>query len=668
MVQADELVLKVRADTAGAQKNITGFADHTRQKMQAVGQSFTNAGRTLTTRLTLPIAGFVGVAVKKFFQQEEATAKLQSSFESMGAEAWTSMEALQGVADSLQANSTFGDEAVETMQAILLTFGQIKNAGEGANAVFDRTTQVTADMAALMGTDLNSAAVMLGKALNDPVANLGALSRSGVQFTKDQKEMIKGLWEAGDTLGAQKLILEELERQFGGTAEAVANTASGKWKQAMNKMGDAMETVGGIVAPIVVEIADHIAKLAESFDNMDPYWQKLTIGAAGAAAGLGPLLLGLGTFIKIITFAMTPIGLIIAAIAAIGFVAVKMGLKWEDVVSWFQNVFLPTMQPIFEDLLAFVTKIIEIVTEYFEENIGTWVENFQKGLTTILEVFTEIWNTIEPIIRDVVDFITTEVQELIDWWVEIWPMVQEVVEKVLTILWDTWQKVWGTIERHIGNIWNGIKNIISGAMDFVQGIIQTVLAVITGDWGAAWDGIKQTFEGAWNVLKGIIQVAWEALNVAWETVVNALELAWETVWLGMGEVVSTVFEGIVAGVKTGLNAVISVLETGLQAAVNGVNATIRGINIVNPFKDVPYVPDVNLPRLAEGGVRTHGGPVRLGERGMEVVNLPAGASVRPLDASDTGGGPSVWIDRLEGGDPKKVAQEIGWEFAKRGVA
>lgn len=669
MVLADELLLKVKADTAGAEKSISSFAKSTSAKMKAVGQSFTNAGKKLTTRLTLPIVGFVGVAVKKFFEQEEATAKLQSSFDSMGASAWTSMEQLQGLADSIQANSTFGDEAVETMQAILLTFGQIQNQGDGVNAVFDRTTQVTADMAALMGTDLNSAAIMLGKALNDPVANLGALSRSGVQFTKDQKEMIKGLWESGDALGAQKVILDELERQFGGTAEAVANTASGKWTQAMNTMGDTMEIVGGIIAPIVVEVAGHIQTMALAFAELEPHWQRLALGAAGGAAALGPMLFALGNVVKVLAFLVTPVGLVVAAVAGLVFILHKMGVEWQDVVDWAVDLWENTLKPMWDELLVFITDIVEQVTDWITENWDTIMEVVETGIDFVIELWEKLWAVIGPLITMLVEFIEEEVGELVAWFIDNWPRIQKVVEKVLDIVWKTWKRIWGTIEKFIKPVFAAILRIIKGALDIIKGVIQTVLSVITGDWGAAWEGIKQIVAGAWDVINGIIDGAWQILQAAWEGAITALSLAWETFWLGLGAGISAAWNGIVGALKAVINALLGALEWGINKSLQALQwAVDMADKLAGPFINFPdqlFTP-VTIPRLAEGGMTTRSGPVKVGERGTEIVNLPSGATVQPLTGS-AGGGPTVWIDRLEGGDPKKLAAEIGWEFTKRGI-
>jgi hypothetical protein len=114
------------------------------------------------------------------------------------------------------------DELIQQSANLILTFKQISNQGEGLNAIFDRTVLAAQDLAAAGFGDAESAAKMLGKALNDPERGLTALGRAGVTFTAQQKEQIKTLVEGGNVLEAQKVILGEVESQVGGVAGATA--------------------------------------------------------------------------------------------------------------------------------------------------------------------------------------------------------------------------------------------------------------------------------------------------------------------------------------------------------------------------------------------------------------------------------------------------------------
>jgi len=169
---------------------------------------------------------------------EAAQAQLGAVIASTGGAAGRSVAQLNEHAASLQKITNFGDEAINTMQGVLLTFTQVRG------DQFDAATVAVMDLATAMGTDLSTAALQVGRALNDPVLGMTALSRSGIQFTEAQKDMVKEMVAANDVIGAQTIILSELETQFGGSADAARGTLGGALDSLRNAWGDLFEMAG----------------------------------------------------------------------------------------------------------------------------------------------------------------------------------------------------------------------------------------------------------------------------------------------------------------------------------------------------------------------------------------------------------------------------------------
>jgi hypothetical protein len=197
--------------------------------------------RLATIGIASVVGGF-GAVVAASGRQADALAQLDQRIKSTGGAANRSSEQLQKMASALQGVTRFGDEAIIEMQSVLLTFTNIEG------QVFDRTVPAILDLSTAMGQSLQSSAVQLGKALNDPVKGLSALSRVGIQFTDDQKAVIESLVETGDVAGAQAVILDELERQFGGSAVAAGDTFVGALTQVKNAFGDLLENPAGLEA------------------------------------------------------------------------------------------------------------------------------------------------------------------------------------------------------------------------------------------------------------------------------------------------------------------------------------------------------------------------------------------------------------------------------------
>jgi hypothetical protein len=112
------------------------------------------------------------------------------------------------------------------------------------------------DLAAAGFGSAESNAVQLGKALNDPVKGLTALTRSGITFTAKEKDKIKTLVATNKTLEAQDLILQAIEKQVGGTAEAGASVFD-RMKLSMDSVSD---EVGKILLPYMKDFADFLMK------------------------------------------------------------------------------------------------------------------------------------------------------------------------------------------------------------------------------------------------------------------------------------------------------------------------------------------------------------------------------------------------------------------------
>ena len=194
-------------------------------------------------------------------KQEQAIAQVRQGLISTGNAAGRTLEQLEGQASSLQKKTLFGDEEIlQGATAQLLTFTNItgEQFDKAQQAILDVTTRLNGAGA---GADaLKSTSIQLGKALNDPIANLSALSRSGIQFTDQQKQMIKTLWETGRRAEAQSLILEELEKQYGGSAAAAADAGMGGFKQLQNAIGDLKEKMGKELLPMIQGLTSIISK------------------------------------------------------------------------------------------------------------------------------------------------------------------------------------------------------------------------------------------------------------------------------------------------------------------------------------------------------------------------------------------------------------------------
>ena len=273
-----------------AEKELTRFG----QNMGKIGAGIAAAGAGLTAAFTLPMIGIGAASIRAAKESRDALAQVEASLTSMGNASGRTLEQLKAQADDLMKSSLFDDDDIlRKVTANLLTFGKVS--GE----VFDRAQVAVVDLATKMGMDLQSATILVGKALNDPVKGLQAMGRAGIQFSDSQKALIKSLVKTGQTAQAQKIILAELERQYGGSAKAAqaADTVNA-FQDSLNTLS---ETIGERLLPLMKPAVDALTRLANGFANLSPAAQNSALGVAGFAAVMGPALMGVGALTQAVS-------------------------------------------------------------------------------------------------------------------------------------------------------------------------------------------------------------------------------------------------------------------------------------------------------------------------------------------------------------------------------
>ena len=191
------------------------------------------------------VTNAVSGSLSAFRESEKSGKKLDAVLAATGGAAGVSGEEIRKMAGDLQLVTNFEDDATINAAALLATFTKIKG------DTFQSAIVAAQDLSAVMGQDLNASIVQVGKALNDPVRGVTALRKVGVSFSEEQQQQIKQLQKSGDLAGAQAIILQELQNEFGGAARAVADpfTILG------NVIGDIMEMLGGALLPTLQTIA-----------------------------------------------------------------------------------------------------------------------------------------------------------------------------------------------------------------------------------------------------------------------------------------------------------------------------------------------------------------------------------------------------------------------------
>lgn len=206
----------------------------------------------------LKLGGIIGLGmgfkdmISNASASQQKLTQMDSVLKSTGGAAGMTKDELVKLADAQGKLTTFSKGTNLETENLLLTFTNI-----GKKTFPDALTAVN-DMSQALGQDTKSSAIQLGKALNDPVKGITALSRVGVSFTQQQKDQIAAMQKAGDTAGAQSIILKELQKEFGGSAEAAGKTFGGQLTILKNQISGVGTQIGSVLMPYLTNLVTNI--------------------------------------------------------------------------------------------------------------------------------------------------------------------------------------------------------------------------------------------------------------------------------------------------------------------------------------------------------------------------------------------------------------------------
>lgn len=172
-----DLLIKIGADSYEFQQK----AQQVEKGLGSLEKKLNSVGKSLSLKLSAPLAALGGVSLHLADVQAKAEAKVQQALKVTNQAVGYNFRQLADYASELQGKTIFGDETIlDKSTARLLAFTNIT----GEN--FKRTQALALDLATALEMDLGAASLQLGKALSDPATKLSSLSRAGITFSKEQ--------------------------------------------------------------------------------------------------------------------------------------------------------------------------------------------------------------------------------------------------------------------------------------------------------------------------------------------------------------------------------------------------------------------------------------------------------------------------------------------------
>jgi phage-related protein len=336
------------------------------------------------------------LAAEEIATSEARIGQINKSMGLFGSETDAVTARLREYARSNEQLLATDENVIMATQAKLLTFKELALSADEAGSSFDRATAASIDLAAAGFGSAESNAVQLGKALNDPIKGISALTRVGLTFTDAEKEKIAALQESGDLLGAQDIVLAAIEAQVGGTAAATAN-ASDRMALAF---GNIQESVGAALMPAFATLAE----------TMIPIIEDLAPALAEAVGALTPVLVKIAEALPAVISAFLPL---IPVFIDIVELVLNLALELMPVLVELMNQLIPVVAellPLFVELLKdlfipLVPAVLDLVKQFtplIQKVLPLLIDVVKKLIPPMITILQQLFIPLIPIIVQII--------------------------------------------------------------------------------------------------------------------------------------------------------------------------------------------------------------------------------------------------------------------------
>jgi hypothetical protein len=523
-----DLIIKLGVSDSG----VSSAFDRTHRSASKLGGALAEVGKVAVLAAGAAGIGALAVTLKTGYSEwtdsTKVAAQTAATLKSTGNAANVTAKHVDELSSSLLAKSGVDDEAIKSGENMLLTFTGVRNEVGKGNDVFDRATKAVLDMDTAMthgnstAESLSKTSILVGKALNDPVKGATALRRVGVSLTEAQQKQIAAFVKSGDTMAAQKLILGELTKEFGGSAEAMGKTLPGQIKilreNFNNLAGDLFTKLVPALTSVLTWVSAHWPQISAVFGAV--------FGALGFAIHNG--------VIPALTFLVD---------------------KGREVVSWFQAHW--------GEISAKAEQVFKEIEPKALATFNTLKSIVQGAVTVILTLWDHFGSTILATARNAFQAIEALVKGAMQ-------VIQGVVNVIGGLIHGDWARVWKGVQEIFSGVWTVITGVLRAELSEVRVLISsamsTLVSILKAAGPAALSAAKAIGEGIWRGIKaGVARLV--ALGAE---LVAKVESAIRAATAAAAQAALDVGRAIVRGVLDGVGGLGSALKSKVEGMLGSV--------------------------------------------------------------------------------------------------
>lgn len=398
---------------------------------------------------------------------------------------------------------------------------------------------------------------------------------------------------------------------------------------AANPIALIVAAIAGLVAAFVV-----LWNKSEAFRNfwiglwekikavVIPFFQSLVKWFSDLWVKIQPIVTAIGEFLmEAIKKIVELIGAAWGAIKAV-WDKVKPYFKaiWEGIKKVF-SVVKPILLGFFKGAWTAIKTVWGVATKYFKMIWNNIKTIFSAVKNTLGAYFKAAWTVIKAIWDTVTGYFKM-----------IWNNIKAIFSVVKSVLsgdfkgaWEGIKKIWDNVKGYFQSVWNSIKSVFSAVGNFFKTAFSNAWTAIKGVFknvgtffSGVWSKISSPFVNIAKWFKSKFTAAWKAIKGVFSSVGSFFGGIWDTIKEKFTTIGTKVADAIGGAFKSAINAVIATVEGAINLVPKAINGAIDLINKL-PGVEISEMPEIELPRLAKGGVLKKGQVGLLEGSGAEAV-------------------------------------------------
>lgn len=530
------------------------------------------------------IAGAVAVAfaVDKIVDFGTQLVNTAATVQAQNAQFEATFKDMQGAAEEAfgRVSETTGVVSERLQEQGTKAFSMFKGAGADANTALadtERFLNIAADAAAYYDISLEEASERvlglakgnfengdaIGVFTNELQRNEAAMGKYGKNFkdlTEAQKQSL--MLDITEQTYEMSGAMGQASRESDGLENVMGNLKS-EWKQFTAALGSPLLNVA---IDVIKSLTDKLGGLKENITAF------LNENGPAIEEFLGKIIDGIGTFIETI---VPPLMNIVSAV-------------------------LPVFLDLFTQLAPIFQQVAETLLPLFEQIVTTVMPILQELISAIMPALTEIITAFLPVLQPIVDLVTMFFTSIVQPLVPIIQQIADIVGGVLSEVFTNIAGVFQHVTEKLQPILEKAGELIAILLEQLMPVIQGVADVLTTVLGGAIDAITPLIDGIIDVFSGVI-----------DFLTGVFTGNWDQAWQGIVDTFKAIINLIPGFFEAVINAIIAV--------INGITGKLSDIWTWTGLPAIPQIPNVTLPRFAEGGVVDEPTTALIGEEGTEAV-------------------------------------------------